>query len=86
MDPQDNVFNAYIGPDGDPVRVAVGKMGDLVQADAASLGGVPVDKIARLTGDLSAGRVIGFSNPEDDEIMMPPTAPITRAEAREGGV
>ena len=84
VDAQNQIFNVYIAPDGEPQRVKVGSLDDLGTIRAKDLGGIPVASLAKASKErmLRGGRITAFADPDAGSVMLPPNTPFTRDRAR----
>lgn len=82
MDARDNIYNVYMGPDGEPQRVAVGSLGELGTMRVSELGGIPAANLRHAAGERRRGAITAFPDPDAGSVMLPPNTPFTRGRVR----
>lgn len=87
VDARDNIYNVYMGPDGEPQRVAVGNLADLGKMKVSELGGLSPDDLRKAAAqrglpDRSRDTIVAFPDPDAGSVMLPPNTPFTRGKVR----
>jgi len=82
VDARDNIYNVYMGPDGEPQRVAVGSLGELGTMRVSELGGIPAANLRHAAGERRRGAITAFPDPDAGSVMLPPNTPFTRGRVR----
>ncbi|KAK9842037.1 hypothetical protein WJX81_005422 [Elliptochloris bilobata] len=78
VDTQDQIFNVYLGSDGEPRRVKVGDLRDLGTVRVTDLGGIPVSNLQSASRARRRSAITAFPDPDAGGVVLPPNTPFTQ--------